>query len=176
MSPHSRRVTKRHPYAAWNEVYRNFQPTEYEVPAYSADCVPFRWMLRDSAVDLADAYRLPYESELEAAIDSEASLNDPSWVQHAKNQQLLLDTFFPPSSQSAVCASFTRRIYGAGLDLRVELVQPEDCATDCAKVLGWNFHARMAHHPVNFDRNICLRCVIGLHQFDVGAVVDQPTS
>jgi hypothetical protein len=84
MSPHSRRVTKRHPYAAWNEVYRNFQPTEYEVPAYSADCVPFRWMLRDSAVDLADAYRLPYESELEAAIDSEASLNDPSWVQHAK--------------------------------------------------------------------------------------------
>jgi hypothetical protein len=94
MSPSSRRVTKQHPYAAWNEVYRKFQPTEYDVPAYSADCVPFRWLLRDSAVDLADAYQLPYEAELEAAVDSEASLNDPSWVQHAKNQKLLLDTFF----------------------------------------------------------------------------------
>src|ERR1035441_5730008 len=48
MSPDARRVTKRHPYAAWNEVYRKFQPTSYEVPAYSANCVPFRWMLRKS--------------------------------------------------------------------------------------------------------------------------------
>jgi hypothetical protein len=94
MSPHARRVTKRHPYAAWNEVYRKFQPTSYEVPAYSADCVPFRWMLRKSAAAISDEYQLPYEAELEVAVDLEASLNAPSWVQHAKNQQLLLDTFF----------------------------------------------------------------------------------
>jgi len=94
MSSSPRRVTKQHPYAAWNDVYRKFRPTPYEVPAYSADCVPFRWMLRDSAADIADEYRLPYEPELEAAVDLEAGLNDPSWVQHATNQQLLLDTFF----------------------------------------------------------------------------------
>ena len=94
MSPHARRLTKRHPYAAWNEVYRKFQPTSYEVPAYSADCIPFRWMLRKSAAAISEEYQLPYEAELEVAVDLEASLNDPSWVQHAKNQQLLLDTFF----------------------------------------------------------------------------------
>ena len=94
MSPHARQVTKRHPYAAWNEVYRKFQPTSYKLPAYSTDCVPFRWMLRKSAVEISDEYQLPYEAELEAAVDLEASLNAPSWVQHAKNQQLLLDTFF----------------------------------------------------------------------------------
>ena len=94
MSSHDRQVTKRHPYAAWNEVYRKFQPTSYELPAYSTDCVPFRWMLRKSAVEISDEYQLPYEAQLEAAVDREASLNAPSWVQHAKNQQLLLDTFF----------------------------------------------------------------------------------
>ena len=53
MSPGARRVTKTHPYASWNEVYRKFQPTSYEVPAYSADCVPFRWMLRKSAAAIS---------------------------------------------------------------------------------------------------------------------------
>lgn len=94
MSAHSRQVSKEHPYAAWNDVYRRFQPTRFDLPSYSADCVPFRWMLRKNAVDIADEYQLPYEPGLEEAVDSEASLNNPSWVQHAKNQQLLLDTFF----------------------------------------------------------------------------------
>jgi hypothetical protein len=94
MSPTSRQVWKEHPYAAWNDVYRRFQPTPYNLPPYSADCVPFRWMLRQSAADIADQYQLPYEPGLEEAVDSEASLNNPQWVQHAKNQQLLLDTFF----------------------------------------------------------------------------------
>lgn len=94
MSARPRRVTKPHPYAAWNDIYRKFQPTPYEVPAYSADCVPFRWMLRDNAATIADEYQLPYEPELEAAVDREAGLNNPDWMQHATNQQLLLDTFF----------------------------------------------------------------------------------
>ena len=94
MSPSARQVTKVHPYASWNEVYRKFQPTTYDLPAYSADCIPFRWMLRENAVAIADEYQLPYEPDLEVAVDTEASLNNPAWVQHAKNQQLLLDTFF----------------------------------------------------------------------------------
>jgi hypothetical protein len=51
-------------------------------------------MLREHAVGIAEELDLPYEAELEAAVDAEADLPDPNWVQHAKNQQLLLDTFF----------------------------------------------------------------------------------
>src|ERR1017187_2689673 len=54
MSTRERMVTKQHPYAAWSEVYRKFQPTSYRLPAHSADCVPFRWMLRDNAAVIAD--------------------------------------------------------------------------------------------------------------------------
>jgi hypothetical protein len=42
----------------------------------------------------------------------------------------------------------------AGLDLRVELVELEDCE----RSLGWNVNCRMALHPVNFDRKVSLRC------------------
>ena len=94
MSAAPRRPEKRHPYAAWNEVYQKFRPTTYELPAYSADCVPFRWMLRKEAEAKADELRLPYRIELEDGVDQEAGLNSPIWVQHADNQQLLLDTFF----------------------------------------------------------------------------------
>ena len=94
MSPTPRSVTKRHPYADWNDVYRKFLPTTYELPAFAADCVPFRWMLREQAAVIADQYQLPYEPALEEGVDQEAHLNNPAWVQHGQNQQLLLDTFF----------------------------------------------------------------------------------
>ena len=94
MSPTSRQALKEHPYSSWNDVYRKFATTVYEVPAYSADCVPFRWMLRQHATTIADELQLPYEAALEEAVDAEARLNDPAWVQHSQNQSLLLDTFF----------------------------------------------------------------------------------
>lgn len=94
MATKPRSIVKHHPYAEWNDTYKKFQATTYELPAFSADCVPFRWMLRESAADIADLYEIAYEPALEAAVDAEAGLNDPVWVQHAKNQQALLDTFF----------------------------------------------------------------------------------
>jgi ATP-dependent exoDNAse (exonuclease V) alpha subunit len=87
-------VSKEHPYASWNEMYRKFQRTTYDLPAYAVDCVPFRWVLREHAVELSELYQLPYQVELEDAVDKEANLNNPIWVQHADNQKLLLDTFF----------------------------------------------------------------------------------
>jgi energy-coupling factor transporter ATP-binding protein EcfA2 len=94
MATAARSIVKHHPYAEWNETYKKFQATTFELPAFSADCVPFRWMLRQNAADIADLYEIGYEPALEAAVDAEAKLNDPAWVQHATNQHGLLDTFF----------------------------------------------------------------------------------
>lgn len=94
MSPVPRTVTKEHPYASWYESYKKFKTTSYDVPPYAADCVPYRWMLRDNASELAEQYQLGYEAALEAAVDREAALHGPAWVQDGSNQSLLLDTFF----------------------------------------------------------------------------------
>jgi hypothetical protein len=136
MSPKSRRVTKEeHPYAAWYEVYEKFRPTSFELSAYSADCIPFRWMLRESAVELSELHQLPYEAALEAAVDAEAGIRSTAWVQHGTNQQMLLDAFFSAieeqqslffvyAKESPVSADPRRILVGVGRTLKVGQVVP----------------------------------------------------
>lgn len=93
MSSHSRPVTKMHPYAAWYPVYSKFGKATYTLPEYAADCIPFRWMLREDAAEIAEHYGLPYRAELEDEVDQEAGTN-PIWVQHGDNQTLMLNSFF----------------------------------------------------------------------------------
>ncbi|WP_163165404.1 AAA family ATPase [Arthrobacter sp. Alg241-R88] len=94
MSPVPRRIVKAHPYSDWNDVYRKFEPVSLDLPAYSADCVPFRWMLRENADSLSQTHGLAYEHRLEEEIDREAKLKDPAWIQHEQNQRAMLDAFF----------------------------------------------------------------------------------
>lgn len=122
MSPRSRVITKQHPYASWNDVYRRFQPTKFELPSFSADCVPFRWMLRDQAAEIADQYSLPYEVGLEAAVDLEADLKNPSWVQHETNQRLLLDTFFSTVQPERTLCFFYAKVTPVSEDPRRILI------------------------------------------------------
>jgi hypothetical protein len=135
MSPHARRVTKEHPYSAWNEVYRKFGKASFELPAYSADCVPFRWMLREEAAQLAERYQLPYEPALEEAVDAKAGLRSPDWVQHEANQRMLLDSFFSAiekerslffvyAKESPVSVDPRRILIGVGRVLDVGQVAP----------------------------------------------------
>lgn len=60
--PSSRTLT--HPYAN-NDVYRHFAPTPTTFPAYSAPCIPFRWMLPESAREKASLYNLNFREERE---------------------------------------------------------------------------------------------------------------
>ncbi|HWG63355.1 MAG TPA: AAA family ATPase [Streptosporangiaceae bacterium] len=135
MSPHPRSVTKEHPYASWNDVYRKFGKATFELPAYSADCVPFRWMLRDEAAQIAEMYQLPYEAALEEAVDAEAGLRSPAWVQHDVNQRMLLNSFFSAiekerslffvyAKESPVSVDPRRILIGVGRVLDVGQVAP----------------------------------------------------
>jgi hypothetical protein len=126
MSSHQRRVTRdKHPYATWYEAYRRFGPTSYDLPAYSADCIPFRWMRRKGAAEISELYRLSYETALEDEVDTEARLHSTGWVQHESNQRMLLDTFFSAiekdlslvfvyAKESPVSADPRRILIGAG--------------------------------------------------------------
>ena len=159
MATAARSVMKHHPYAAWNDAYKKFQPTRFELPAFSADCVPFRWMLRQNAADIADLYEIGYEPALEAAVDTEAKLNDPAWVQHATNQQNLLDTFFsavaPEKSlvffyakESPLSTDPRRILIGVGRVASVGQVIPYAQAGDGFGSVLWE---RVVRHTVRPD-------------------------
>ena len=46
-------------YAEWSDAHKHIQRTAVRVPAYGATLVPFRWMLRENAYDIAYAKRTP---------------------------------------------------------------------------------------------------------------------
>ncbi len=82
-----------HPYSRTSAVHKHYRPTPLELPAYTAAAVPFRWMLRREAVEIADELDVIFHDEAEDAVRSVMGF-DSTWVQDVKNQTRLLDGFF----------------------------------------------------------------------------------
>lgn len=82
-------LTKRHPYASSEGSHRHFVPTPYTTPAYSAACVPFRWMLKKESPEIAAQLQLGLQQEREPTLSFETD-----WLQDRTNQLVMLDTFF----------------------------------------------------------------------------------
>ncbi len=87
-----------HPYAKTSpDTHGHFAPTKFIQPAYSAPCVPFRWMLKQQIEGdakqgiegIAATLELGYEPEREPELSFPTS-----WVQERTNELVLLDTFF----------------------------------------------------------------------------------
>ena len=98
MAPYDLIRTVIHPYAANNpERYGHILPTDFELPAYSAACIPFRWMLREKVAGgtqnnpqgIADKLVVDWQPRREPELDFKSS-----WIQDWKNQLVLLETFF----------------------------------------------------------------------------------
>src|SRR4051812_8666812 len=93
MSARPSTLTIRHPYAAFSSSHAHFAPTVVPVPAYSAGCAPYRWMLSESGHAIADEHGLDLRDEAEEAVHNALGFKT-SWIQEQRNQALLLDTFF----------------------------------------------------------------------------------
>lgn len=89
--PFTRTVS--HPYAKSSKAHRHFAPTPFEHVGFSANCIPFKWMLSKDAADRVEALKLTYDQEAEAAVHEEMGF-PTNWIQVKRNQLVMLDTFF----------------------------------------------------------------------------------
>lgn len=106
--------TLNHPYAkSSSETHGHFAPTRFIQPAYSAACVPFRWMLRHNVegdpkteeLGLAETLKLGYKPDREPDLKFETA-----WVQQRDNQLTLLDTFFSAvRPEESLCFFYAKR-------------------------------------------------------------------
>jgi AAA domain len=106
-----------HPYSSWSPAHEGLRPLPLRFPAWSAPCVPFRWMNRKSAEEIAAAGLVDYEPELEA----EANVligHDTAWVQDGRNQRNLLDTFFD-HTVGGLCFFYARRVPHSDEDRKI---------------------------------------------------------
>ncbi len=110
MGPFAYTRTVQHPYAATSSAHAHFAPTRFRYPAYSAACIPFQWMLRESADQLAERHQVGLSAQLEAR--ARELMGFPSiWVQEKRNQLAMLDTFFGAvEPRKSLCFFYAKRV------------------------------------------------------------------
>lgn len=103
--------TARHPYAATSDQHRHLSPTPFDHPAYTAACVPFRWMLKgfvegdENQRGLCDSLKLGYERQREPNMAFKSA-----FVQDRDNQLAMLDTFFGAiEPERSLCFFYAKR-------------------------------------------------------------------
>ena len=93
MAPFEFTRTLEHPYVTSSKAHKHFAPTPLTHPHYSANCIPFAWMLGDRAAEKSDLLQLGFDETAETEIHEQMGFKT-SWVQVKKNQLVMLDTFF----------------------------------------------------------------------------------
>ncbi|MCG7399681.1 ATP-dependent DNA helicase [Caballeronia zhejiangensis] len=93
MAPFTLRRKLTHPYKYSDSAAHNdLQTMELQQPPFSAACIPFKWMRREFADDIAKGWRLDYDLAREPTEPS--WLTEGGWVQNGRNQRAMLDGFF----------------------------------------------------------------------------------
>lgn len=82
-----------HPYSETSKAHQHLKPTLFRYPPYSAACMPFNWMLKESAREHVESLELDFQPELEDDAHREMGF-ETEWVQVKYNQLVMLDTFF----------------------------------------------------------------------------------
>lgn len=119
MAAHEQIVDVTHPYAEFSAVHRGLAPTPLRMPAYSAPCVPFRWMRENEAAELAEEHGVDYDAELEERAREDYKV-PAGWVQHGENQRALLNGFFRPiAEEESLCFFYAKRVPLTEIDRRV---------------------------------------------------------
>ena len=89
--PTSRMV--QHPYVETSAAHKHYLPTRVDIPPFSAEAVPFRWMRRGDARDIAEEFDIFFHDEAED-VARDVMKFDSAWVQNIDNQSRMLDAFF----------------------------------------------------------------------------------
>lgn len=120
MAPFPLTVTKNHPYTdIYPETHGGFAPTRFVQPAYSAACVPYRWMLRENVegnakngeIGIAERLQLGWVPDREPDIRNRSGKEvETDWIQERENQLAMLDTFFGSlRPEESLCFFYSKR-------------------------------------------------------------------
>ncbi|MGR3809082.1 AAA family ATPase [Jiulongibacter sp. NS-SX5] len=94
MAPFAIHKTLTHPYSEKSsETHGHLKPTRVNFPPYSAPGVPFYWMRKENARELANRFDLNFDESIEPDLNWEKN-KDRGWVQEIHNQKALLNCFF----------------------------------------------------------------------------------
>lgn len=82
-----------HPYASFSDAHQHFVTTPLRFPAFSAACIPYQWMLRETGQEISENFDLGFQPDLEQRAEELMGFKT-SWTQDKHNQKTMLDAFF----------------------------------------------------------------------------------
>ncbi len=99
-----------HPYGGRSPVHSGLGSALLRFPPYSAPCIPFRWMRREHAEQIAAETGVDYRPDLEALAREQMPF-ESAWVQHGYNQRNMVDDFFSYVEASvSLCFFYAKRV------------------------------------------------------------------
>lgn len=99
-----------HPYSKTSKAHAHYLPTQFRYPAYAAACIPFNWLLKESAYQHVNDLGLGLDETIEDAATDLMGF-DTAWVQEKYNHHVLLDTFFSAiRKRDSLCLFYAKRI------------------------------------------------------------------
>lgn len=103
-------ITVTHPYTGrGSDAHDDLTPLRLRFPQYSAPCIPFRWMRRTEAEQIAADEGIDYQPELEEEADGLIPF-ESGWVQHGANQRAMLDGFFAGVKSPGLAFFYAKRV------------------------------------------------------------------
>lgn len=118
MAPFEITRTVSHPYSDKSDRYAHLLPTELRLPPYSAAAIPFKWMNRKYAPEIADRFGLDFDPEREP--DDEEWLEHNKWVLDYDNQLAQLEGFSRGiTPEKSLCFFYAKQTPLADDDRRV---------------------------------------------------------
>lgn len=157
MSPHELIRPIAHPYSETSKDHNHILTTDFRQPPYSAAAIPFRWMNRESAWELAA------ENELDADPGREPKspkwLANSHWVQNYENQKAMLEGFFHQvqlekslcffyAKQTPLSEEDDRIIIGVGRIINVGRLEEYDYEKPALRAYIWD---RLIQHSIRPD-------------------------
>lgn len=148
-----------HPYVTKSpETHGHFKPTNLRFPSYSACSIPYRWMRKENALEIADQYDLEYDETREPDLSWETD-KKKGWIQEYANQKALLNCFYEHleeetslvfiyAKQVPFVESGGRVLIGIG---RVKKIIPSEKYEGSNKKLGTALWEHMVHHSIRED-------------------------
>lgn len=141
-----------HPYVERSNAHQHFDETKLRQPPFSANCVPYYWMLKKTAPEFITNLQLGYQQDLEDQADKAIGFQT-GWLQTRHNQLVMLDTFFSAirpleslcffyAKQTPLSDSSKRVIVGVG---RVQHI---------GNSMEWNYSSVGPHRAMVWERNI----------------------
>ena len=150
MAPFEFTRTLNHPYVASSKAHKHFAPTPLTHPPYSANCIPFAWMLKDGAADKSDFLQLRLDDSAEAAVHELMGF-ETSWVQVKKNQLALLDTFFGALQRDESLCFFYAKDTPLANDPR-RVIVGVGRVTNVRPAVEYNYVTQGSHTAILWDR------------------------